>query len=84
MKKLRLEELSVESFDTTRSADDGRGTVRGHSGNEGTYCIYTCGHCESFVECTNDSCHPYTCSESYDYTFCDCNTENDYTCYTQC
>ncbi|HEY0020014.1 MAG TPA: pinensin family lanthipeptide [Longimicrobium sp.] len=81
MKKLRLEDLSVESFDTTKESDE-RGTVQGHSGHEGTGCIYTCGHCESFVECSQ-TCHPYGCSGSFDYTFCasDCATNCD---DTQC
>jgi hypothetical protein len=30
MQKLRLESLTVDSFDTTRRADDDRGTVLGH------------------------------------------------------
>ncbi|HEV3052155.1 MAG TPA: hypothetical protein VGX50_17735 [Longimicrobium sp.] len=79
MKKLRLEDLDVESFDTTRVPEEQRGTVQGHSGG-----LNSC-FCASFANCSGDSgCHPYTCSESYDYTFCGCDTEYDYTCRTQC
>lgn len=71
MKKLRLEDLAVESFGTTGTAEQERGTVRGHSG-------------ASYVECTRDTCGPFTCSGSYDYTFCDCNTLNNFTCPDNC
>jgi hypothetical protein len=84
MKKLRLEDLSVESFDTRKTPEEERGTVHAHTGGYDTNCIYTCGHCESFVECSI-TCHPYGCSESYDYTFCNgCDTVNFYTCPGEC
>jgi hypothetical protein len=81
MKKLRLDDLSVESFDTTRKPEEQRGTVHGNSGG-----IYSCEYCESFVECTADSCHPFTCSGSFDYTFCesDCCHSNPDTCVETC
>jgi hypothetical protein len=96
MKKLALEDLQVESFHTSPEELPDRGTVKGYSGID-TFCEtwngaatcypnFTCnGVCESGPggQCTQ-TCGPYTCSESYDHTFCDCDTVNDYTCYTQC
>lgn len=69
MKKLQLDDLAVESFATADEDGESRGTVRAHSGGDNTYCIATCGHCESFFECS-ETCGPHTCSGSYDYTFC--------------
>ncbi|HEU0015637.1 MAG TPA: hypothetical protein VFQ45_18315 [Longimicrobium sp.] len=88
MKKLALEDLQVDSFETMPEETEGRGTVRAHDDTDYGTCYprYTCtGACESGpgVGCTQ-TCHPFTCSESYDYTFCDCDTLNDYTCPGNC
>ncbi|HEX6371615.1 MAG TPA: hypothetical protein VF006_22030 [Longimicrobium sp.] len=80
---LRLEELSVESFDTS-SAEKSRGTVIGEQCTCPTAC--TCPGCPSCYESCNGSCGAtcpatcaYTCDDpecgtgySCDETGCDC------------
>ena len=59
MKKLKLELLKVESFDTTAAAVNPRGTVAGHLGTQlycpesyGGTCIITgCAGCPTDEEC---------------------------------
>lgn len=53
MKKLKLESLSVESFETLQSDDATRGTVRGQDGSVYTYDQYqqTCGGLSCQVAC---------------------------------
>lgn len=55
MKKLalKLEELRVESYDTSSSEPDTRGTVHGHNSLNGT-CHQTCLTCQ--VSCNGLSC----------------------------
>lgn len=60
MHKLKLESLSVESFETSQS-DDTRGTVRGHDDSVYTYDQYqqTCGGLSCQVACRTR--YQYTC-----------------------
>jgi hypothetical protein len=53
MKKLQLESLSVESFETSQSDDAAGGTVRGHDGSVYTYDQYqrTCGGLSCQIAC---------------------------------
>jgi hypothetical protein len=43
MKKLKLENLKVESFDTTATSGNLRGTVAGHDVGTQLYCPYSYG-----------------------------------------
>ncbi|HSU12679.1 pinensin family lanthipeptide [Longimicrobium sp.] len=92
MKKLRIEDLAVESFETANVAG-GRGTVRAREVSYpddscDSYCAsdyprYSCGACESvpIMEC-NQTNYPYGCTGSLDYTFCEpgCDTQYDMGC----
>jgi hypothetical protein len=67
MRKLKLESLQVESFDTTSFAPDARGTVEGRADaapdtrNTGpSYCVL----------CYAPTYDPNTCHESYDPATC--------------
>ncbi|HEY0018096.1 MAG TPA: pinensin family lanthipeptide [Longimicrobium sp.] len=53
MQKLKLESLSVESFETSQSDDAARGTVRAHDASVYTYDYYerTCGGVSCQVAC---------------------------------
>lgn len=42
MRKLKLEALQVESFDTTAPAPEARGTVQGHDVSEGGESVCIC------------------------------------------
>jgi hypothetical protein len=98
MKKLKLEDLVVDSF-TTSGRHRALGTVRAHSGLE-TYdltCGCTVGPCEVsdfgcgsgyHNTCSCGTCH-HTCNDSCDVTHCindPCDTDVDHTCYgtTRC
>jgi hypothetical protein len=61
MNKLKLESLSVESFETSQSDDATRGTVRAHDGSVNTYDQYqqTCGGLSCQVACRTR--YQYTC-----------------------
>jgi hypothetical protein len=88
--KLHLDELAVESFDTTATAKE-KGTVFGEQCTCYTNCTcpgcptcdhtcaYTCDDatcpaCPTCAASCNGTCQ--YCGESYDY----CGTQNDYTC----
>ena len=69
--KLRIEALSVESFQVTPAAAERRGTVRGHESATGPVecqtlkesCEGTCivnDTCDGFS--CNGTCHPTTCT----------------------
>ena len=89
--RLSLEDLTVESFDSTSSRAQGRGTVRAHDETEATCFNTDCGTCYT-VEyycgesldgtCNEGTCvcsFPYMCPETYDAT-CpwDCRTQGVY------
>ena len=61
MHKLKLESLSVETFETSQSDDVARGTVRAHDGSVWTYDAYqqTCGGLSCQVACRTR--YQYTC-----------------------
>jgi hypothetical protein len=70
MKKIRLDldALSVESFDTTKSEEETRGTVEGNAESFQAYCTdgntcyeSVCGTCNT--QC--GSCHDATCGDTY-------------------
>jgi len=76
MKRLILEELQVESFDTTPGSGVPRGTVHAHSGVEScgmtcanypTYCGPGCGYTEDRTDCNwgsgNCTQIQYTCAQ---------------------
>jgi hypothetical protein len=55
---LRLDELTLQTFETTLSGTRGGGTVAGHQEDTAEPCatqIYTCAACETYVEpCSDD------------------------------
>jgi hypothetical protein len=91
MKKLRIEDLDIQSFDTTSTSHTLRGTVNGASGDyndtcqaQNTLCGNQCnddsGLCGGTADGSN-CCHPY--DVSLDWTFCQtecCNDSNAWTC----
>jgi hypothetical protein len=92
MKKLKIEDLHVDSFETGTGGPDLRGTVRGHESQQqctdNTNCFETtCASLTGGADCTLDCSHPYGCgptTASEDATFCGCDTVYDYTCAGQC
>jgi hypothetical protein len=74
MKKLHLEDLTVESFDTS-SATPARGTVQGHDHSDPSNCINS-----GFCTCYGQPCNTFTCQ-------CDSGAEPDtcpYSCAMSC
>ena len=88
--RLKLEELSVESFDTTRS-EKAKGTVFGEQCTCYTNCTCPgCPTCDASCEATcANTCDDYTCVASCNGT-CDascgdtCGTSCKGTCYFTC
>lgn len=93
MKKLRIDDLVVDSF-TTSQGQGARGTVRGNDSELETFdltCGCTVGPCEIsdfgcgtgfHNTCSCGTCYG-TCPDSCDPTFClrdPCNTVDNYTC----
>ena len=85
MSKLRLEvdELCVESFETTKDAGDKVGTVHGHSGASDSTCLekvctcaedtewdITCGNCTHDGTCGQDCPTHWYCPTRYYYPGC--------------
>jgi hypothetical protein len=69
--KLAIDDLAVESFDTS-AADRGKGTVRGHDNHE------TRLSCRGDNSCLETGCD--TCDNSLDYCTCRCS----YDCTAEC
>jgi hypothetical protein len=95
--RLDLDSLSVESFDTTATPADSRGTVHGNADTFQSYCSdgrtcidtcdYTCNQYEATCAgtCQGDaSCCPTYCGTCYDYTCGNtyCGTCDPYCCCT--
>jgi hypothetical protein len=76
--KLNLDELSVESFDTTKS-EKSKGTVFGEQCTCYTQC--TCPGCPTCDGTCPATC-PYTCDDASCGASCggSCDCSNDYTC----
>ena len=62
MRKLKLESLQVESFETTSAAARPRGTVEGHADTGLSYCAL-CQHSVHFV-CEPDTYDVNACGET--------------------
>lgn len=82
MRKLKLEDLAVESFATTKSATDGKGTVRG---NQVRVTVHTW---PAHISCNLSGCGTGgetwegTCNNQN--TCCGGGTCNEHTCYDTC
>lgn len=92
MKKLRIDDLQVDSFRTSADPAGIRGTVRGQSGDyndtcfaQNTLCGYQCGWSQLGQNChpMTGTCNPATAEgESCNWTcnFRECNSGYDGTC----
>ena len=82
MKKLKIEDLAVVSFETSTRDGDPRGTVRGHESvqacTDNTLCYGSaCTSHSDPANCTDNCTSPYGCgtkTSTADLTFCDCDT----------